>query len=70
MKSGVHSSLSSTCRHEIASAKLNLRVEYSPPYERVFWDYSRADKASINRAINAIHWDEHFAKKNCGIPGI
>ena len=63
MESGVHSSLSSTCHHEIVFAKLILRVEYPPPYVRVFWDYSRADKASINRAINAIDWDELFANK-------
>ena len=63
MERGVHSSLSSTCHHEIVFAKLNLKVEYPPPYERVFWDYSRADKALINRAINAIDWDELFANK-------
>ena len=40
-----------SCYHEIVFAKLDLKVEYSP-YERVLWDYSRADKASINRAIN------------------
>ena len=63
MESGVHSSLSSTCHHEIVFAKLNLKVEYPPPYERVFWYYSRADKSSINRAINAIDWEELFANK-------
>ena len=54
MESGVHSSLSSTCDHDIVFAELNLKVEYPPPYERVFWDYSRADKVLINRAVNAI----------------
>ena len=63
MESGVHSSLSRTCHHEIVFAKLNLKVEYPPPYERVFWDYSRADRASINRATNAIDWEEFFANK-------
>ena len=63
MESGVHSSLSSMCLHEIVFAKLNLKVEYSPPYERVFWDYSRAEKVSVNRAINAIDWEELFANK-------
>ena len=63
MESGFHCSLSSTCHHEIDFAKLNLKVEYPPPYERVFWDYSRADKASINRAINTIDWQERFANK-------
>ena len=63
MEIGVHSSLSSTCHHEIVFAKLNLKVEYPPLYERVFWYYSRADKSSINRAINAIDWEELFANK-------
>ena len=63
MESGVHSSLSSMSRHEFVFAKLNLKVEYPPPYERVFWDYSRTDKVSINRAINAIDWEELFANK-------
>ena len=63
MESGVHSSLSSTCHHEIVFAKLNLKVEYPHPYESVFWDYSRAAKASINGAINAIDWEELFAHK-------
>ena len=64
MESDVHSSLSSTCHHEIIFGKLNLKVEYSLPYECVFWDHSRVDKASINRAINAIDWEEHFANKS------
>ena len=40
-----------------------MKVEYPPLYERVFWDYSRADKVSINRAINAIDWEELFANE-------
>ena len=63
MASGVRSSLSSMHHHEIVFAKLNLKVEYPPPYKRVFWDYSRAEKASINQAINAIDWEEFFANK-------
>ena len=61
MVSGVHSSLSSTCYHEIVFAKLNLKGKYPPPYEFVFWDYSRADKPLINRAINTIDWEKPFA---------
>ena len=36
IKSGAHSSLSSTCHHEIVFAMVNLKVEYPTPYERVF----------------------------------
>ena len=63
MESVVHSSLSSTCHHDIVFAKLNLKVEYPPLYEHVFWDYSRTGKVSINRAINAIEWEQLFANK-------
>ena len=63
MESGVHSSVNSTYHHEIVFAKLNLKVEYPPPNERVFWDYSGADKVSINRATNAKDLDELFANK-------
>ena len=69
MESGVQSSLRSACYYEIIFTKLNLKVEYRPPYESVFWDYSRADKVSINRAINAIDWEELFANKT-EIPSI
>ena len=31
MESGIHSSLSTACHHEIPFAKLNLKVEYTPP---------------------------------------
>ena len=63
MESGVHSSLSSMCHHEIVFAELNLKVEYPPPYELVFWDYCRANKASMNWAIKAIDREELFANK-------
>ena len=62
MESGVHSRQSSTCHHETVFTKLSLIVEYPPPYERIFCDYSRADKDSINRATNAIDCEELFAK--------
>ena len=58
MENGFHSSLSSTYQHQIVFGKLNLKLEYSPPYERVLWDYSMTEKVSINRAINAIDWKE------------
>ena len=61
IESGVHSSLSSTCHHKIVLAKLNLNVEYPPPYERILLDYSRANKVSINRATNAIDREELLA---------
>ena len=63
MKSGVHSSLSSMCHHEIFFVKLNMSVKYLPPFEHVLWDYSRADTTSLNQAINPADWGELFANK-------
>ena len=57
------SSLCSTCHHQTFFAKLNMKVKYPPPYESIFLDYSRAGKASINQEVNAIDWEELFAKK-------
>ena len=58
------------CVTNIFFAKLNLKVEYPPLYERIFWDNSRVDKALISGAINTIDWEKLFAKTNYGIPGI
>ena len=33
--SGVHPSLHSNCHHQITHCKVNLKVEYPPPYERL-----------------------------------
>ena len=63
IESGIHSSLCSTCHHQIVSVKLNLKIEYLSLYERIFWDYSRAGKASINLAFNAIDCEEICANK-------
>ena len=36
--SGVHSSLHPNCHHQITYLKINLKVDYPPPYERLVWD--------------------------------
>ena len=35
MDSGVHASLQTNCHHQIVCAKLNLKIEYPPLYERL-----------------------------------
>ena len=51
-ESGVHASLHCKCHHQIVFAKLNLKVEYPPLYERLIWDCKNTDIPSINRAID------------------
>ena len=43
MDSGVHPTLHSKCHHQIIYAKLNLKIEYPPPYTRKIWNYSRSE---------------------------
>ena len=45
--SGVHPSLHSDCNHQIIHCKLNLNIEYPPPYEHLVWDYNKANVESI-----------------------
>ena len=63
-ESGVHQSLHPKCHHQIVFAKLNLKVEYLPLYERLIWDYKNADIPSINRAIDIFDWRNSFEGKN------
>ena len=63
-ESGVHPSLNPKCHHQIIFAKLNLKVEYPPLYERLIWDYKNADTPSINRAIDIFDWGNSFEGKN------
>ena len=41
MDSGLHASLHPNCHHQIVYAKLNLKIEYSPCYEQLVWDYKK-----------------------------
>ena len=50
--SGVHPSLHSNCQHQIIYFTFDLKVFYTPPYERPVWQFSRANSDYITRAIN------------------
>ena len=49
--SGVHPSLHPNCHHQITFSRYNLNVEYPPPYERLVWDYNKANTESIKQAL-------------------
>ena len=51
MESGVRSSLHENCHHQLVYAKFNLKVWYSPPYDREIWHYQHANINQIKRAI-------------------
>ena len=64
IESEVHSLLHSNCHHHITFAKFNLKIYYTPPYEREAWHYQKVDVDQIRQAISEIPWDNHFANIN------
>ena len=64
VNSGVHILLHKNCHHQIIFYKLNLKNKYPPPYERLVWDYKKADINSIRKALKQVNWEFSFKKKN------
>ena len=62
--SGVHPTLHENCHHQITYYKLNVKIVYPPPYERLVWDFKRADVNAITTAINQVDWKFLFSCKN------
>ena len=63
-ESGVHASLFPRCHHQIIYAKMNLKIYYPPPYERLIWDYSKANIINIRRSILQINWNNDLKNLN------
>ena len=64
MESGLHPTLHSKCHHQIIYSKLNLKIEYPPPYTRKIWNYSRSETDLINHSIESFDWSKLFSGKN------
>ena len=63
MNSGVHSSLHPNCHYQIIHAKLNLKIFYPTPYERVAWYYEDSNNDLVQRSISQFNWERAFSKK-------
>ena len=63
VSSGAHLSLHGNCRHQITYCKLNLKTEY-PPYQRLVWNFKKADITSIRKAILTVNWEFLFFNKS------
>ena len=61
--SGTHPSLHPNCHHQIIHCKINLQVEYPPPYQRHVWNYAKANKDAILSALQNVDWHRLFAEK-------
>ena len=53
----------SNFHRQIIFFKFNLKIHYPPSYERVVWEYDKANKALITKAIDAFDWDKKLSKK-------
>ena len=61
--SGTHPYLHPNCDHQIAYCKLDLKIVYLPPYERLVWDCKRPSIHSIPKAVKMIDWHFMFMNK-------
>ena len=64
IESGVHSSLYSSCHHQIVFAKFNLEICYPPQYSREVWYFREAKTDLIRRALNDFIWERAFSNTN------
>ena len=64
IESGIHSSLHSSCHHQIVFAKFNLKICYPPPYSREVWHFKEAKTDLIRRALNDFNWERTFSNTN------
>ena len=62
--SGVHTTLHENYHHQITYCKLNLKIVCPPPYERLVWDFKKADVNAITNAINQVNWKFLSSFKN------
>ena len=64
VKSGAHPSVHANCHHQITYCKLNLKIEYPPPYQLLVWNFKKANIASIRKAIHTVNWEFLFLNKS------
>ena len=48
---GLHASLHPNRHHQITYCKLNLKINYPPPYKHLVWDYKKANDVCIKEAL-------------------
>ena len=68
LDSGIHSSLHPKCHHQIIYSKLNLKIEYPPPYTREIWDYNKTETELIALLKMLIGVTNLFLGKNVHEP--
>ena len=64
VNSGVHAPLHPNCHHQIVHSSFNLNIYYPPPYQRLIWDYNKADASNIRKALDSVNWERLFSGYN------
>ena len=64
MNRGVHASLDRYCHIHIVYAKLDLKIEYPPTYERLVWNYNKTNTQLLNGTIEVFSWEKLLENKN------
>ena len=49
---GTHPSLNENCRHQITFSKLNLKVKYPPPYQRLVRNFKKSKNDTTKKLLN------------------
>ena len=65
---GIHRSLHPNCQHQITFCKLNLNVEYPPPYEHLVWNFKKSSNDAIKKATELVNWNFLFWNKSVHEP--
>ena len=52
---GTQPSLHKNCHQQITFCKLNLKVEYPPPYQRYVSNFKKSNNDAIKRAIELVN---------------
>ena len=64
VNSGVHSSLHPNYHHQIVHSSFNLNICYPLPYQRIVWDYKKANSTTIRKALDSVNWERLFHGKD------
>ena len=69
VNSGFHASLHPNW-HQIIHSSFNLNISYPPPtphpppYQRLTWDYKKADSKNIQKDLDSVKWGRLFDQKD------
>ena len=64
VNSASNASLHLNCHHQIFHCGFNLNISYPLRYQRLIWDYKKADSKNIEKALDSVNWERLFYQKD------